>query len=99
MKLYGSPLSHDEAFEALVEAGYQVVDTDFDEMAFRKWRQKAIDCIAVLLGAEHPYVRSFSEHVRRRDFNSLFLGRGLVSATKRDVLMNAGQNLVHLENN
>ena len=99
MKLYEAPLTHDEAFEALVEAGYQVVETDFDENSFRKWRQKAINCIAALLGAEHPYTRSFSEHVLRRDLNSLFLGRGLVYATKRDVLIDANQNLAHLENN
>ncbi|MDA8408598.1 MAG: hypothetical protein M0T73_17285 [Deltaproteobacteria bacterium] len=99
MKLDGASLTHDEAFEALVEAGYQVVQTDFDEMAFREWRQKAINCIATLLGAEHPYTRSFSEYVLRRDLNSLFLGRGLVYATKRDVLMDADQNLAHLENN
>ncbi|MGC8660244.1 MAG: hypothetical protein ACP5U1_14355 [Desulfomonilaceae bacterium] len=85
MKLNGAPLIHDEAFAALLEAGYQVVDTDFDDMAFKKWRQRAIDCMAALLGAEHPYVRSFSEYVRRHDFGSLFLGKGLVYATERDV--------------
>lgn len=92
MKLDGRPLTHDEAFEALVQAGYQVVETDFDEMAFKEWRQKAVNCIAALLGSEHPYARSFSEHVRRCDLNSLFLGRGLVDATKRYVLENAGQD-------
>ena len=99
MKLYEAPLTHDEAFEALAEAGHQDVETDFDEISFRKWRQKAINCIATLLGAEHPYTLSFSEHVMRRDLNSLFLGRGLVYATMRDVLMDANQNLAHPENN
>ena len=66
MKLDGRPLTHDEAFEALVEAGYQVVETDLDEMAFREWRQKAVNCIAALLGSDHPYARSFSEQCTRR---------------------------------
>ena len=92
------PLSVDEAFEALIKAAHQVIDTNFDEIAFKKWRHKAIHYIAVLLGAEHPYARSFSEHVQRRDLSSLFLGRGLVYTTKPDVLMNAGQIPVHLEN-
>lgn len=92
MKLDGAPLPRDEAFASLIEAGYQVVDSDFDEITFKKWRQKAIACISSLLGAEHPYTRSFSEYVRNCDLNSLFLGRGLVDATKREVLMKMKQS-------
>ncbi|MFA6223115.1 MAG: hypothetical protein WC647_12450 [Desulfomonilaceae bacterium] len=100
MKLDGAPLPHDEAFASLIEAGYQVVDSDFDEITFKKWRQQAIACISSLLGAEHPYTRSFSEYVRNCDLDSLFLGRGLVDATKRDVLMKmkqSGKELTRLQ--
>ncbi len=86
MKLDGAPFTYDDAFSALVEAGYELVESDFDEMTFKKWRQKAIDCISSLLGPDHPYTRSFSEHVRRHDPNNLFLGRGLIDATRQDVL-------------
>lgn len=92
MKLDGALLPPDEAFVALIEAGYQVVDSDFDETTFKKWRQQAIACISSLLGADHPYTRSFSEYVRNCDLDSLFLGRGLVDATKREVLMKMKQS-------
>ncbi len=91
MKLNGTAHAFNEAFTALVESGYQVVASDFDESAFKMWRKRVIDCIASLLGVDHPYVYSFSECVLRQDSNSLFLGRGLIDATRREVLRNMNQ--------
>lgn|GEM_PF-2060717 len=59
-----------ERIDRLVESGWCVVDSDFDPIAFRNWRQQALDCLTVLLEPDHPYVRLFKgslEEIRDRD--------------------------------
>ncbi|MGC8603820.1 MAG: hypothetical protein ACP5VS_09045 [Desulfomonilaceae bacterium] len=94
-KIEPTKLSYDQALDNLIELGYEVVDSDFDQIAFRKWRLQAIDCINKLLGPEHPYAKSFLDHVRNRDSETIFLVRGLIQTAKRNMLKKVDQEIGH----
>jgi hypothetical protein len=41
----------------LIEAGWHVLDSDFDYSAFKHWKRQALNCFETLLGPEHGYTR------------------------------------------
>ena len=44
-----------KAIDELINAGWEVLESDFDPVAFMKWRRSAYECVVVLLGPDHPY--------------------------------------------
>ncbi len=66
----------------LIEAGWHVLDTDFDETALRNWRELALTCLTDLLGSDHIYVRQFTEWVREREKVNLMAAGGVLVAAK-----------------
>ena len=71
-----------KAIDELIDAGWQVVESDFDPVAFMKWRRRAFDCVVVLLGPDHPYAQFFQEFVNKDNIGSLLTGAGILTATK-----------------
>lgn len=51
----------------LIEAGWHVVDTEFDEQAFHFWRKKAYDFLSDFVGPDHVSTRGFENCVRSRN--------------------------------
>ena len=43
-----SAMSLDQRIDALIEAGWHVVESDFDETAVQNWRKQAVECLADL---------------------------------------------------
>ena len=41
-------MSLDQRIDALIEAGWYVVESDFDETAVQNWRKRANECLADL---------------------------------------------------
>jgi hypothetical protein len=41
-------MSLDRRIDALIEVGWYVVESDFDETAVQHWRKRAIECVAYL---------------------------------------------------
>ncbi len=72
--------------DELIEAGWGVLDTDFDEKAFAHWRQSACDCIAALLAPDHPCLRLFQNYVREANATSLLAGVGILLYSVRERL-------------
>ena len=48
--------------DALVKAGWEVVESDFDQDAFRNWRLKAFECVSAMFGSDHVHTKYF-EHL------------------------------------
>lgn len=69
----------------LIKAGWHVLDTDFDEAAFRNWRELALICLTDLLGSDHIYVRQFTEWVRQSEKVNLMAAGGVLVAAKEMV--------------
>jgi hypothetical protein len=70
----------------LIEAGWDVLKSDFDETAFQKWRREAFQCLTEMLGPKHPYTNYFKEHVHRPQRAALLTGRGILCAAKEEMV-------------
>lgn len=53
----------EKRLEDLIEAGWHVVDTEYDADALYFWKRKAADFFSDFLGPEHVFTREFRERV------------------------------------
>ena len=79
-----------KAIDDLIDAGWQVLESDFDPVAFMKWRRSAYECVVVLLGPDHPYALFFEQFVNKDNRGGLLTGAGILTATKEQL---AARNL------
>jgi hypothetical protein len=54
----------EKRIDDLIEAGWHVLDSDFDAAAFQHWRKQAFKCMKDLLGPDHTYTRSFGNYLQ-----------------------------------
>jgi hypothetical protein len=77
----------EKRIDNLIEAGWHVLASDFDPVAFDHWRAEASKCVRALLGPDHVDTRAFTEHVynasTKRD---PLLRRGIVTRTDQEAL-------------
>ncbi len=66
--------------DALVEAGWNVLESDFDEEAFLHWRVRAHECLEALLGPDHIYTERFKETMGRSETTAVLAGVGVLAA-------------------
>lgn len=52
-------MSFEKQFDDMIEAGRNVIDTDFDPVAFQQWRAHAITCLSSLMEHDHAYAKYF----------------------------------------
>jgi hypothetical protein len=80
-------MSSIERIDRLIEAGFKIVETDFDAAAVQDWREKALDYLSAELGPEHPYTRRFQRYVgpERR---AVLAGGGVLVAARETSLPN-----------
>jgi hypothetical protein len=76
----------EKRIDDLIEAGWHVLYSDFDAIAFRDWRNKAFACLHALLGPDHMYTRSFRRPVQEPAESSLLVGGGILTAAKETVV-------------
>jgi hypothetical protein len=72
----------EQQLDELIEAGWNVLETDFDPVAFIRWKEKAVSCLATLLGPEHHYTTNFSDYVSAETNKSVLIGGGILTAAK-----------------
>ena len=58
-------MSIETRIDDLIEAGWDVLDSDFDPAAFQRWRRSAFDCLTAMVGPDHVYTRHFEKLVRQ----------------------------------
>ena len=68
--------------DAVIVAGWQVLNTDFSERSFQEWRTKAFDCVVALCGESHPYADYFKSDVQKARVSSVLTGVGLLTAAR-----------------
>lgn len=69
--------------DELIKAGWEVVESDFDPVAFQHWRLKAFECLNAMFGSDHPYTKYFQHFVQQgRRMNALAAG-GVLAAAKQ----------------
>ncbi len=79
-------MSLEQLVDNLIEAGWHVVDSDFDMAAFAHWRKQALDCIGALMGPAHAYTHYFQDFVDQAEKTSLLTGAGILVATKEQMV-------------
>ena len=60
-------MSVEQLVDNLIEAGWHVIDSDFDMMAFSHWRKQALECIGALMGPAHAYTHYFRDFVEQAE--------------------------------
>ncbi len=85
-------MSLEQLVDNLIEAGWHVIDSDFDMVAFAHWRKQALDCIGALMGPAHAYTHYFKDFVEQAEATSLLTGAGILVATKEQVAKSRRQS-------
>ena len=79
-------MSFEKQFEDLIEAGKNVIDTDFDPIAFQQWRTHAVMCLSALMGYNHAYAKCFVAHHKDPKQNNLVVGGGILEEANHGLL-------------
>jgi hypothetical protein len=75
----------EKRIDDLIEAGWKVLDTDFDPVAFENWRIRVVACLSELLGCDHPYTKYFIINLQEPKKNNLIVGGGILTAASYDL--------------
>jgi hypothetical protein len=75
-----------KALDDLIDAAWQVVESDFDPEAFTTWRECARDCVGALLGPNHPHAQFFEALVATEAKTNLLAVAGILEATKEQAV-------------
>jgi hypothetical protein len=73
--------THDR-IDRLIETGWNVLETDFDPVAFHDWRVQAYEYLHAELGPEHPYTQNLQDYLMLDRTKSLLAVAGLLVAAK-----------------
>ena len=68
--------------DELISAGWRVVDSDFDPVAFKHWRLKAFECLTAMVGPDHVYTKYFEQFVKQGDKANVLAAGGVLVAAK-----------------
>ena len=78
----------EERIDGLIEAGWFVLDSDFDPAAFQYWRQSAFDCLIDMLGPDHYYTQYFASLLRQGEKAETLAAVGILSAAQQQITGN-----------
>jgi hypothetical protein len=81
-------MSIEKQIDDLIEAGWYVLDSNLDPVAFQNWRNQASDCIIALLGPHHTYTEYFNSYVQYPDPKNLLAGSGILTAAREEMVKN-----------
>ena len=76
----------EEQIDELIKAGWGVVESDFDPVAFQLWRLKAFECLNAMFGSDHAYTKYFEHFVRQGDRANVLAAGGVLSAAKQHMV-------------
>ncbi len=68
----------EERIDELVRAGWGVVDSGFNPLAFQDWRLKAFECINAMVGPNHLYTKYFERFTAEGDRKNALTAGGVV---------------------
>lgn len=69
-----------QQIDALIEIGWRVLESDFDERVFEQWREEARNCLAALTGDDNRYSDYLEPNRDGTERLSLLTGIGVLSA-------------------
>ena len=78
-------MAFEKRIDDLIEAGWRVLESDFDEAAFHGWRKEAFKFLGAVLGPEHTYTQYFEKYVRQLERSEVLTGEGILMAARANV--------------
>ncbi len=81
----GVVMKLERQIDELIKAGWGVVDSDFDPVAFQHWRVKAFECLTTMFGPDHVYTKYFEQFVRRGEKSNVLAAGGVLVAAKEQM--------------
>ncbi len=78
-------MNAESRIDELIMAGWTVVDSDFDPVAFDHWRLKAFDCLTAMFDPDHVYVKYFEHFVEQGGRTNVLAAGGVLVAAKEQV--------------
>ena len=82
--------------DELIKAGWEVVDSDYDPVAFQHWRLKAFECLTAMFGPGHVYTKYFRDFVQQGRRTNVLAGGGVLTAAKQQWVGKEFQPSKHL---
>ncbi len=73
---------HDKRLEALINAGWNALESQFEREDMARWREQAYHCVGMLVGEDHPYTEHFKNGMQREESASLLTDVGVLTAAK-----------------
>jgi hypothetical protein len=81
-------MSVEHRIDELIKAGWGVLESDFDQVAFQNWRRKAFECLTAMFGPDHIYTKYFEHFVQQGDKANVLAAGGVLVAAKQQVVSN-----------
>ena len=78
-------MNMENRIDELIMAGWRVVDSDFDPVAFDHWRLKAFDCLTAMLGPDHVYANYFEHSAEQEGRTNILAAVGVLVAAKEQM--------------
>ncbi len=78
-------MTTEHQIDELIKAGWEVIESDFDPVAFQHWRLKAFECLTAMFGSDHVYTKYFEHFVRQGDRANALVGGGVLAAAKQQL--------------
>ena len=69
-----------DQIDVLIKAGWRVLQSDFSEVAFGRWRKEALECVTLLYGPDHPYTDYFKSRIPEPEPGNVLAGVGVLTA-------------------
>ncbi len=76
----------EDQIDELIKAGWGVVESDFDPVAFQHWRLKAFECLNAMFGSDHAYTKYFEHFVKRGERANVLAAGGVLTAAKQQMV-------------
>ncbi|MGB6067470.1 MAG: hypothetical protein WBG50_21915 [Desulfomonilaceae bacterium] len=73
-----------KSLDDLIEAGWHVIDTEFDAGAFYYWKRKALDFLTDFVGPDHESTRSFRNRIEQTERFDPLDRSGILTASSND---------------
>jgi hypothetical protein len=75
----------EQRIDELIKAGWGVLESDFDPIAFQNWRVKAFECLRAMFGPDHVYTKYFQHFVEQGDRTNVLAAGGVLIAAKEQM--------------
>jgi hypothetical protein len=88
----GLKMETSNCLDDLIECLWQILGSEMDRSPTFHCREKCLECIERLVGADHHYARCFKNFVQHGDDFSLLIAGGILNALREEIAKKEAQH-------